>query len=190
MAAYPEIQRLVIEEKRAYFAPRYRKLYEELGLTDAQIEAFEMIMIAGVSSTFGSGESTVTLDAAPAMTEAEKKRRLRELLGDRGYQRFQAYQSSPQDRRVVTLASSLCFTDTPLTQEQAARFQRVLTANAPGYLNQPPADYWAAVRTQAAGFLSEPQLAAVKALQAEDEFTYARIQNQQLRNPTAAKPSS
>jgi RNA polymerase sigma factor (sigma-70 family) len=186
MAAYPEIQRLVIDEKRAFFSAHYAKLYRELGLTPAQIEAFEQIMIAGVSSTYGDGPNTVTLDAAPAIPWAEKQARVRALLGERGFQLWDNYHSG-QDGRAVMLASALYFTDTPLTAEQGQKFQEVLIAAGKAIGQEPePSVYWATVREQAVAFLSPPQLEALRGLQANDEFNYARMQNQKLRERTPA----
>ena len=190
LAAYPEIKELVVREKRAFFAGMYHRLYQELGMTDAQVEAFEQIMIGGVSTTYGAGTDTVTLDAAPAMPWAEKEQRIRQLLGERDFQRFDEFQRSPQDSRIVQLASALYFTDTPLTAEQGAQLQKVLAECNRTGRDQLPAEYWATVRGQAAAFLSEPQLAALRGFQADDEFNFAREQNQRLRtttNPTRSQ---
>jgi hypothetical protein len=126
---------------------------------------------------------TVTLDAAPRLPPGEKDRRLRELLGERGYQRFEEFQRSPRDNRVTQLGSMLYFTDTPLTAEQAAQVQHVLTeCNRAGF-DRLPAEYWADAVARAQVFLSPPQVAALRRLQAADEFNYARAQNQKLRAP-------
>jgi RNA polymerase sigma factor (sigma-70 family) len=185
MEAFPEIRRMLVGEKRDYFGAHYEKLYGELGLTAAQTEAFEMTMMAGVSSTYGAmnKSETVTLDAAPRLPPGEKDRRLRELLGERGYQRFEEFQRSPRDNRVTQLGSMLYFTDTPLTAEQAAQVQHVLTeCNRAGF-DRLPAEYWADAVARAQVFLSPPQVAALRRLQAADEFNYARAQNQKLRAP-------
>jgi RNA polymerase sigma factor (sigma-70 family) len=187
LAAYPEIKQLLVRDKRAFFAGMYHRLYQELGMTDAQVEAFEQIMIGGVSTTYGAETDIVTLEAAPAMSWSEKEQRIRQLLGERGFQRFDEFQRSPQDSRIVQLASSLYFTDTPLTAEQGAQLQNVLAERNRTGRDQPPAEYWAAVRGQTAVFLSEPQLAALRGLQADDEFNFAREQNQRLR--TATEPT-
>lgn len=190
MDAYPEIRRLVVQEKRAGVSARYQKLYQELGLTDTQVDAFEQIMISGISSTYGAmnKNETVTLDAAPAMPGHEQDERLRQLLGERGFQRLEEFQRSSQGSfPVVQLASSLYFTDTPLTAGQGAQLQRVLTKCSRAGRDQLPAEYWAAVRAQAGAFLSEPQLVALRGLQANDEYNFAREQNQRLR--TAAGPA-
>lgn len=191
MTAYPEIQRLVTDQKRASVAARYQKLYEELALTPAQIDAFERVQISGVSTSIGGDRpgGTMTFDAAPAMPDEEKRMRLREILGERGYRRLQEFDASPspRDSRVAKLASQLYFTDTPLTAEQGARLQEVFVAgHRTGGRDQPPAEYWAAVRTQAGAFLAAPQLAALGNLQVEDEYYFARTQNQRLRTTAGA----
>lgn len=188
MEAYPEIRRLLVEERRAFFAAHYEKLYRELGLTPAQTEAFEMIMIAGVSDTYGAKDKseTVTLDPAPRLPPGEKDHRLRELLGERGFQRLGEFQRSPRDNRVTQLASALYFTDTPLTAEQGAQLQRVLTdCNRAGF-DRPPTEYWADAAARAQPFLTTLQLAALLRLQAVDEFNHARMQNQKLRASATA----
>jgi hypothetical protein len=188
MAAYPEIQRLVAEEKRGSFSVMYQTLYRELGLTPAQIEAFELIKISGVSTSFSDldGIGSVTLDAAPVLSDAEKESRLREILGERGFQRLQEFDRAPRDNRVTRLASRLYFTDTPLSASQAAQFLDVLAACNQMGRDQPPAEYWAAVRARAGAFLAAPQLAALGGLQAMDEDNFARAQNQRLRTKTAS----
>jgi hypothetical protein len=128
----------------------------------------------------------VTLDAAPAIPWAEKQARVRALLGERGFQLWDNYHSG-QDGRAVMLASALYFTDTPLTAEQGQKFQEVLIAAGKAIGQEPePSVYWATVREQAVAFLSPPQLEALRGLQANDEFNYARMQNQKLRERTPA----
>jgi len=150
LAAYPEIKQLLVRDGRAFFAGMYHRLYQELGMTDAQVEAFEQIMIGGVSITYGAETDIVTLEAAPAMSWSEKEQRIRQLLGERDFQRFDEFQRSPQDSRIVQLASSLYFTDTPLTAEQGAQLQKVLAECNRTGRDQLPAEYWATVRGQAA----------------------------------------
>ena len=187
MAAYPEIQRLVTEEKRAFFSAMYQALYRELRLTPAQIEAFEQVKISGVSSSFAEfrGIGSVTLDAAPVMSDAEKESRLREILGERGFQRLEEFERAPRDNRVTRLASWLYFTNTPLNASQAAQFLDVLAACNQMGRDQPPTEYWTAVRARSEAFLAASQLVALSGLQAMDEYNFARTQNQRLRTQTA-----
>lgn len=183
MAAYPEIQRLVVQEKRASITARYGKLYLDLGLNATDIDAFEHILIAGVSSTFSNGDRTVTLDAAPTMSWAEKGKKLKHLLSERGFARMQAFEQ-PQSTRAASLASALYHTNHPLTAPQAVKIKQLLKELPRG--TGRPAKYWEAFRDRAAEFLSPYQLPALRRLEAEDEFDFARLQNQNLRTETAA----
>jgi len=107
---------------------------------------------------------------------------LRQILGERGFQRLEEFDQSPRDSRIAQLAGQLYFTDTPLTAEQGARLLDVIVAcNRAGGSDQPPAEYWAAVRAKAGEFLSPPQIAALRGLQVSDEYRFARTQNQKLR---------
>jgi RNA polymerase sigma factor (sigma-70 family) len=185
MAAYPEVQRLLIEDRRAFFASMYEKFYEKLGLTEAEAEAFELIKIAGVGTHINlsdlPGIGRVTLDPLPALPPEEKEARLRQLLGERGYERLQEFDRSPRDSRAAELASRLYFTDAPLTAEQGARFLETLAACNQAGRDQTPAQYWSAVRERAGTFLSAPQLAALSGFEASAEYSLARAQNQKLR---------
>jgi hypothetical protein len=127
-----------------------------------------MVQVSGVSTSISelNGIGSVTFDAAPDMPESEKEARLRAILGDRGYQRLQEYDRSPKDNRVTRLASRLYFTDTPLSAGQAAQLSSVLAACNQTSRDQPPAEFWAAVRARAGVFLAAPQLAALNDLQA------------------------
>lgn len=188
MAAYPELHRLVTLSARARVGARYRPLYKELGLTTAQIEAVELVKAAGVGSSIERpGLGDVTLEAAPAMPAEEKESRLKEILGADGYARMQEFERTPQDYRVPRLASQLYFTDTPLTSAQAAQFQSLLSELNRSIGPERPADYWTEARKRAAVFLSPQQLAELRGLQANDEYSLARIENQKLpRVPTTA----
>jgi len=177
MAAYPEIQPLIAADRRGFWAAHYRKLYQELGLNAAQIEALEKIKIAGITYSIEGMEPErpdMAFEAAPPLSAEEKAARLKELLGERGYRRMEDVDSSPDDYQVVRLAGMLYYTDAPLTAEQGERFQEVLAAcNRAAGPAQSPSEYWAAVRRRAGGFLSMPQLAALDTFQAADEFGVA-----------------
>lgn len=187
MTAYPELQRLVTELMRGRMNEHYRRFYREAGLTAEQIDAFEMIKVAGVSSTmpwFGDGEPltpngnvdlrklpNITFDAAPVLSEEEKAARLRELLGPWNYERLQEYEKSGHGL-LGQLASTLAFTADPLTADQAARLtQLVAERNRAMPRAESAEEYWAPVRAQAAEFLSPPQLAAIKRLQAHEDLS-------------------
>jgi hypothetical protein len=68
------------------------------------------------------------------------------------------------------VASALYFTETPLSAEQSRQLGRILRAGGEARYWRAPAEYWGGVKQQAAAFLSEPQLAALKNFQERAEF--------------------
>lgn len=186
-AAYPEFHQLWVRVARQSIAGRFTELYRELNLSTAEIETFEMIMVSGVSwgidypvpksrEHYLPGKTpllSITMDAAPVLPKTEKDDRLRALLGESGFSRLKEFENQPRDSRIQQLASALYFTDTPLTPELGAKFERVLSDRSRSHRGTTSAEYWAAVREDSRAFLSEPQLEALKGLQAQDEFNLA-----------------
>ena len=189
MEAYPEIRAMLVQQTMARVGANLAPLFEELGLSKSEIEAVEGILIAGVTYSwdeptvagpFKRGVTpmrTVSLEAAPRLTDSEEEAQLRSVLGDSRYRRLVDYQESGLSlgtSKAAQLASVLYYTETPLTVEQARQFSNLYAATARS-TDGPvvPEKLWASVRSQAEAFLQAPQVEAIGFLQGRDEFDLA-----------------
>ena len=177
---HPEVKQALIGSKIAEWNLRYDALYKSLGLTPDQIEKFQTIMLAS-----GSG-GWVNRLLVPELKEMvfpigdtdlaqNGTRRLRELLGDDGYRQFTEFNRVDSARQLaVQAASSLYFTEAPLTPAQSEQLIQILDNNrSPRSGPQVSPFDWDAVLAQARDVLSAPQLAAVSSLRVRAQANQA-----------------
>jgi RNA polymerase sigma factor (sigma-70 family) len=195
LARHPEVKQALIASKIAEIDFRYSALYRSLGLTPAQIAQFQTIMLAS-----GSG-GWVNRLLVPELKEMvfsivdtdqtqNGTRRLRELLGDDGYRQFTEFNRVDSARQLaVQVASSLYFTEAPMTPAQSEQLIQILDNNrSPRSGPQVSPFDWDAVLAQARDVLSAPQLAAVNGLRVSAQHNQAMAGGNVL--PIAPAPTS
>ena len=180
MQAHPELRAAFIANQKAGVSGQYYPLYVRLGLSEAQIDEFEEIMSGGAPQSVSNypGVGTVRFDARPRLPVEERTRRLQALLGEAGIQAMREHELRMLSSHVNQVASTLYFTDTPLTAAQAERLGDVLREQQSRRGREPPTPtvFWAGVLDRAREFLSAPQVQALDGLRARDEFAWARQQ--------------
>jgi RNA polymerase sigma factor (sigma-70 family) len=177
---HPEVKQALIASKIAEWNFHYGALYKSLGLTPEQIEKFQTIMLAG------GGGGWVNRLLIPELKEMVfpigdtdpaqyGMRRLRELLGDDGYRQFTEFNRvDPARELTVEVASSLYFTEAPLTPAQSERLIEILDNNrSPQSGPQASPFDWDAVLAQAGEMLLAPQLAAVNGVRVRAQANQA-----------------
>ncbi len=179
LAKNPVAKDLLAQSQRARIAGLYFPLYLELGLDDVQAAAFEEIMSSnGAGGSYGAGmvgPTKLTLRPFPKLPLAEREARLRALLGDTGFVRFKTYEDSNL-APAMQVASSLYFTDTPLTTDQATQLTAIFAAlkdRHPGYGHDPRV-FWSAVVERASAVLRPDQMSPLAAMRAESELGWMR----------------
>ena len=165
---HPEVRQALIEGQNASINFRYGRLYKPLGLTPAEIERFQALMretkVASVSMGYGK---MAALSTGMGMTEDEINSGLREFWGEERYKRYEEFGRDESARQITQeVAKALCFTDSPLTPEQADQLTQVISSSRVAKRGAPSFD-WEAVTAKAQGVLLQPQLAAVDGLRAQ-----------------------
>jgi RNA polymerase sigma factor (sigma-70 family) len=166
----PELRKLYARQQTIRFRTRYGPLYHSLALTPAQVAEFERIRgdnVEAQSDIFREGLAQGLAKGDPIVQELIKqtnKRQddsLRTLLGEDAVQQFQSYERTQPLRNVAnTLATSVYFTDTPLTPKQADQLTQVVTesmSNPPGSATL-GAINWGKVLEKAQALLAPAQL--------------------------------
>jgi RNA polymerase sigma factor (sigma-70 family) len=149
----PEMQRLTGLQQRASVERRYAALFEALGLTAEQREqaatllveranaasgAVEGAMLRGPLTPDRAGDLAAELTALVGDRAAEVDSRLRQLLGEDAFARYQDYQATlPQRSLAEQLASRLASTGSPLTGTQIDQLVHGLAAATPADAGAP-----------------------------------------------------
>lgn len=180
IARHPEVQRLLIESRRASAAGSYAPLFKLLHLTPAQIERFSDLAGKGTGGVFkGPNGELVRYEMASREEWREAETELRTLLGEDGYELYRNYYDAlgPAWQTTVQIAGDLASTSTPLSSAQAEQLQRVLFEGrvAREWSGRPQYD-WPAILGRAAHFLSPEQLTALNDHSSHDRFTQAMTQ--------------
>jgi len=166
-----------VDAAKARIAGGYFPFYRELGLSESAIARFEEIMISGAGNRYENfaGIGAMTLEAAPTLSDTEKNERLRQLLGESGFHRLEEYQKAQDSNYANRLASTLYFTDTPLTTEQGTQLGRMVAEvrSREPWGTTPPQVFWAQIRDRTSAFLASSQRAALEGLQASDDVLWA-----------------
>lgn len=192
--AHPKMKQALYAYGKAKTAGRFYRLRSELGMTDEQWEEF--LRIRGkIADGFGYGITNPKLGRYNGMIVMLPKpgeswrEEMRALLGDDGYARFEEEEKrGPSNESAHTymtpsnyLAAALYFTDSPLSAAQARQLDElVIREVGEGKSLMPQEDRaWNAVCEQASGFLSEPQIEALKKKRSMDTWTRDEIKNRQ-----------
>lgn len=187
----PGYARAYVEKYRAGLGLRYGPLYRALGLSPEQIAKFEATLTEGQQGVVDvwteaskqglpMGGNSASSTSVARMTSGPlgiMENGLKELLGEAGFENYKQFDKARGSRELITsLAGGLYSSAAPLTPAQGESLAAALANNTrtervpmiddgknPLYRISEVTD-WAGVQMQAQGFLSAPQLAALKAL--------------------------
>lgn len=187
----PGYARAYVEKYRAGLGLRYGPLYRSLGLSPEQIAKFEATLAEGQQGvvdvwaeaskqglmTGGNSASSTSVARMTSGPLGTMENGLKELLGEAGFENYKQFDKARGSRELITsLAGSLYSSVAPLTPTQGESLAATLASNTrtervpmtddgknPLFRISEVTD-WSGVQTQAQGFLSAPQLAALKAL--------------------------
>jgi hypothetical protein len=191
-ARSPELERnLQLYSNRIRTRMRFHAIYAELGLSQDQIERFEMLATTKHLSSFGN------LIGTPAAVQSFLRSNLRtldtvvtETLGSQFVPAFRAFVATSELRGLVgNLAACTYYTEAPLTAALTDRLLQTCAACRTPQANEAyldPADIdWPAALAQAQYFLAPAQLDALRALVAKQQFDldFKRITGLPLRRP-------
>ena len=141
----PEYGRLEVEQYRYSLGLRYGPLYRALNLAPDQIAVFEGALTEarqsavdiwtsaetlGVGAAVGNTPTATSLVRMTTASAAATQEKLKALLGEAGYQRYQQFESSgPARDTVKALAGAVYSSGMPLSAVQGETLAQVLTAN-------------------------------------------------------------
>jgi hypothetical protein len=189
----PEAQRLMAIQRRAGLDGRYAALFRKLNLSPADLEKFKALLVDKQSAAMdvmstareqglNPRENREQIGALIRSFEAETDASIRATLGEAAYQQYQQYeQTAPQRGMVNQIEQRLSYSTTPLYGNQAEQLVSLFAASAPagstttrgpmagpagptGGRNVTITD---SIIAQAEGFLSSPQVEALRQLQQE-----------------------
>lgn len=208
----PEAQRLMAIQRRAGLDGRYAALFRKLNLSPADLEKFKALLVdkqsapmdvmaAAREQGLNPRENREQISALIRNFEAETDASIRATLGEAAYQQYQQYeQTGPQRGMVNQIEQRLSYSTTPLYGNQSEQLVNLLAAAAPaGSAGRGPVAGPAgptggrnvtitdAVIAQSEGFLSPPQVEALRQLQ-QEQLAQAELRQQMQqarRNNTA-----
>lgn len=173
LAAHPAVRQALMDRSRARVASRFYPLYAKLKLTPDQIERFETLLIEFEGLNMGGRDVTLALRPGKGMTRDEVEAGVRELLGENGFKDYQdAWRVAGAGQFTTALAAALYYTSTPLTAQQAEQLVRLIV-DSPRAAGVGTTSDWEQLTQRARAFLSEPQIAVVHRLRAQEEFGVA-----------------
>ena len=209
MMEKPEVQKLMALQQKAQLDARYAALFKSLNLSPEQLDQFKSLLVEKQTAMMDAMQAARSAGLDPrtdpagfkaAITQAQQTvdAQIQSSLGDAGYAQYQSYQQTLPERNTVSqLATSLSYTQTPLTQDQTDQMVQVLAQTQPqkagsgttGATNGGGMGLGQLLNgggtssvtndslTLAAGVLSGPQVAALQQIQAQQQ---AQQQLQQL----------
>lgn len=189
MARHPEVRQALNDYAKARVNFKYRRLYEALHLTPAQLAQFQALMGRGLGmGTDGpEGKDFSLRVGAGDFGPGEYGRLLRDLLGEEGAQKVLRFNWGMDERETAAkVAGALWSTDTPLTPEQADQLVQIMVKNSAAGVKGStfPGHDWDAIIAKAEPFLSAAQLDVLRGMQAEEQF------NQAINRPTFTTPTT
>ncbi len=175
LARFPEVKKALLDRSYARIRARYTPLYATLHLTPDQIARFETLMLEQEGVSAGNSEiGSFMLRPGTGLSRQELMQGVHEVLGDEGFQQFQAGQRTGGPLQLTTfLASSLYFTDSPLTPEQAAQLSPIIMRSDAKRRSDADPRLWDQLLAEAGSVLNPTQMAALSRLRAQDEFSNA-----------------
>ncbi len=171
MERHPEVKTALRDWVLGLARFHYGPFLQELKLPPAQAERFLELMskTSGLLMPFGPGGRQLEFSLSDEDWTKTFGADLDNVLGSHGGAKLQQYQRSMKARDdVASLASSLAFSEAPMTGEQAAALTAAFVAHSettPGK-GQPVID-WPALRQAAQAILAPSQLASFAVLENE-----------------------
>jgi hypothetical protein len=172
LARFPNVKQALLDRSYARIRARFESFYPTLRLTAEQIRQLEEILLDGEGLTVSNPEfGPLNLRPGAGRSPAELEQAIRELLGDEGYQRFRDHTREVSLQQfTIQLASSLYFTDEPLTAAQARQLGPILIQNNLKLGGEGFSRNWETLLAAARPLLTDVQFAALGRLRAQEEF--------------------
>ena len=184
----PAARELLVRSHRARIAGRYFPLYLALGLDDPAATTFEEILASnGAGASYGAGmlgPERMTLRAFPKLSSSEREARLRALLGDEGYRRYQAYEATNLGP-ALRVAQGSYFTSTPISRAQVDAITTLFATHGkePRTADFDVRAHWDRVFAGARGILQPAQWAPLESMRAEEVLSWMRRISAPAGNP-------
>ncbi|HVU32485.1 MAG TPA: sigma-70 family RNA polymerase sigma factor [Opitutaceae bacterium] len=184
MVRHPEVKQALLDYDRARSRFSYGPLFDSLGLTPDQRAKLELYLTRGQGMGApipgaASDQRQLTLSLSGA-ADTPDNTWLKQTLGADALRQIADYANQKEARDwAVRVAGGLWDTDTPMTPAQGAELANTITAHRT-LVNHTWKIDWAGVATDAASYLSAPQLTAIEAVRINDQF------DQILNRPTAS----
>jgi hypothetical protein len=138
-------QLMALQQKAALnssYAPLFKQLAQQLGLSPAQIDAFQNLLVQKqaaardvITAARDQGLNPATdraeLNQLLTQSNAEIDQQIQATLGDAGFAQYQNYEQTLPERNTVNeLQQMLSYTNTPMTDQQANTIIQTLAANS------------------------------------------------------------
>ncbi|HEY1109675.1 MAG TPA: sigma-70 family RNA polymerase sigma factor [Opitutaceae bacterium] len=197
---HPELRAAFAAYLRVQLLEENAELIGALGLSEEQAERLVAVLAKG--RTLSLGQHQLTLSERDFSSPREFGNEIRAVIGESGYQKYREVQQQVTARSLArAMTQALYATPMPLTAAQAGDLRRLVNAVAVDpALGKPhtshwwylPPERWARLIAEAANVMPEPQLAALREMQAKSTYQQAQRrafqeyrERQQAQNPEA-----
>jgi RNA polymerase sigma factor (sigma-70 family) len=172
LGRFPNVRKALLDRSYARIRARFEPLYSEFQLNAEQVGQLENILLDGEGLTLSNPEfGALNLRPGVGRSRAEMEQAIRDLLGAERYQRLREHNNEMGLQQfTIQLASSLYFTDEPLTAHQARELGPVLMRNNLELRGDTFTRTWESLLDGARPLLSDGQFAALARLRAQEEF--------------------
>ena len=134
-------QLLDLQEKArldSTYAPLFKQLAQQLGLTPAQIAAFQNLLVQKqdaardvLTAARDQGADHAEINQLMAQSNAEIDSQIAATLGPDGFNQYQNFEQTLPERNTVNeIQNSLTYSGTPLTDQQVQQVIQILAADA------------------------------------------------------------
>jgi hypothetical protein len=143
MSSNPEFQKLMALQMKGRLDQTYGSLYKTLNLSPQQLQQFQSLlaekqqaMMDVLQAARAQGLSPRTdpqgFNQLVSQAQSQVDSSIQQVLGDAGFQQYQQYQQTLPERNTVnSLTQQLSYTQTPLTDDQAAQMVSLLAQAQP-----------------------------------------------------------
>jgi RNA polymerase sigma factor (sigma-70 family) len=177
MERHPEVRQALNDWVDGCNNFQWSGLYEQLGMNAAQIAEFQKLRREG----FGYGGSVepnsppMFFKTGDGTSWTEIEDRIRQMLGDDGYHKYQSYfPAIPGREFAAQVASALTFTDQPLSTAQVSQLSDRLTTEQAVTFGRSGKEFdWNKITSATQAILSPEQCNAVNAIRAQAELDKA-----------------
>lgn len=215
----PQVRQLMALQQRSMLDGRYAALFRKLNLSPGDLERLKTLLVERQSASMDvfsaareqgmdGRENRDEIRGLIKGLEAESDAAMRELLGETNYQQLQQYERTVPQRSIVSqLEQRLSYSNTPFYGNQAEQLVTLMAAATPqnrnAAVNTPLLPFATnalmlggrvsipdSVIAQSAGFLSAPQIQALREYQQEQQaqLQLLREMQQSRRNAPVTVP--